>query len=73
MHQNPDDKWTPFLKTAVEYIHHISETNRLEANKLFNVVIDKIGVWAKVGKTMDKKLLEVKKTMEIHHTGEVVQ
>ena len=73
MHQNPDDKWTPFLKTAVEYIDDISPTNRLEANKLFNVVIDKIGVWAKAGKTMDEKLLEVKKTMEIHHTGEVVQ
>lgn len=73
MHQNPDDKFTPFLKTAVDYIKAISEPDRLEANKLFGVILDKIGEWAKAGKAMDDKLLDVKKTMEIHHTGQVVQ
>lgn len=61
MHQKPDDKYTPILKKAVEYIEKTSPTAIDEANELFNTALEKIVAWAKAGKEMDAVLMHVQK------------
>lgn len=73
LEKHKKDKMTPYIKQAIVYMKKLKESDRVKFNKLFSEILVKAKAWYGAAKKMDNALVEVGKTLKLHHSAADVQ